>query len=248
MSSRDPDSPLSTPNSQLSTLLLRGVDAGLVGTLFLVPLAMGGRSAIGQSALAILTFWTAACWCLRCLLTARPDWWWSWAEPVVLAAVGLVVLQIVPLPPNVVQFLSPHLYERLPLWAPGGEPAARLGVCVDIQPAWYYKDGDGLAEALGARRLENFIGVKTWRQAGVKVALAVQNMGISTMAFEASRKGTVSTGLSRESKARNSRSTSRPARATRAPSLPQAPCNAGDGTPTGSLATGPRKTASTRRT
>ena len=128
MSSRDPDSPLSTPNSQLSTLLLRGVDAGLVGTLFLVPLAMGGRSAIGQSALAILTFWTAACWCLRCLLTARPDWWWSWAEPVVLAAVGLVVLQIVPLPPNVVQFLSPHLYERLPLWAPGGEPAARLGV------------------------------------------------------------------------------------------------------------------------
>ena len=27
--------------------------------------------------------------------------------------------------------------------------AAALGVCVDTQPAWYYKDGDALAEALG---------------------------------------------------------------------------------------------------
>lgn len=54
--------------------------------------------------------------------------------------------------------------------------AARLGACVDIQPAWYYKDGDGLAEALGARRLEHFIGVNTWRQGGVKVALNSDHM------------------------------------------------------------------------
>lgn len=49
--------------------------------------------------------------------------------------------------------------------------AARLGVCVDTQPAWYYKDGDALADALGAERLRKFIGVNVWRQAGVKVAL-----------------------------------------------------------------------------
>ena len=49
--------------------------------------------------------------------------------------------------------------------------AARLGVCVDTQPAWYYKDGDALADALGAERLRKFIGVNIWRQAGVKVAL-----------------------------------------------------------------------------
>jgi predicted amidohydrolase YtcJ len=54
--------------------------------------------------------------------------------------------------------------------------AARLGVCVDTQPAWYYKDGDALGEALGAKRMEHFIGVKVWRDAGVKVALNSDHM------------------------------------------------------------------------
>src|SRR5207245_2422689 len=36
--------------------------------------------------------------------------------------------------------------------------AAALGVCVDTQPAWYYKDGDALASALGEARLNHFIG------------------------------------------------------------------------------------------
>ncbi|MEW6305480.1 MAG: amidohydrolase [Verrucomicrobiota bacterium] len=56
------------------------------------------------------------------------------------------------------------------------ERAARLGVCVDTQPAWYYKDGDALADALGAHRLENFIGVKTWLDGNVKVALNSDHM------------------------------------------------------------------------
>lgn len=54
--------------------------------------------------------------------------------------------------------------------------AARLGVCVDTQPAWLYKDGDALADALGAHRLESFIGVKVWSDAGVKVALNSDHM------------------------------------------------------------------------
>jgi predicted amidohydrolase YtcJ len=54
--------------------------------------------------------------------------------------------------------------------------AAKLGVCVDTQPAWYYKDGDALAEALGGQRLQKFIGVAEWRKAGVKVALNSDHM------------------------------------------------------------------------
>lgn len=54
--------------------------------------------------------------------------------------------------------------------------AARLGVCVDTQPMWYYKDGDALADAIGAKRLEKFIGVKVWHEAGVKVALNADHM------------------------------------------------------------------------
>jgi predicted amidohydrolase YtcJ len=54
--------------------------------------------------------------------------------------------------------------------------AARLGVLVDTQPAWHYKDGDALAAALGADRLAHFIGLNTWRQAGVEVAINTDHM------------------------------------------------------------------------
>lgn len=48
---------------------------------------------------------------------------------------------------------------------------ARLGVAVDTQPAWYYLDGDALAAALGGARMERFIGLQVWRDAGVIVAI-----------------------------------------------------------------------------
>jgi predicted amidohydrolase YtcJ len=54
--------------------------------------------------------------------------------------------------------------------------AARLGVCVDTQPAWYYKDADVLANALGEDRLRPFIGLAAWMKAGVKVALNTDHM------------------------------------------------------------------------
>jgi predicted amidohydrolase YtcJ len=54
--------------------------------------------------------------------------------------------------------------------------AAQLGVLVDTQPAWHFKDGDALAAALGADRLARFIGLKSWRQAGVEVAINTDHM------------------------------------------------------------------------
>jgi predicted amidohydrolase YtcJ len=54
--------------------------------------------------------------------------------------------------------------------------AAEFGVCVDTQPAWYYKDGDALAEALGGTRLKSFIGLADWRRGGVKVAINSDHM------------------------------------------------------------------------
>ena len=54
--------------------------------------------------------------------------------------------------------------------------AARLGVCVDTQPAWYYKDADVLANTLGEERLRPFIGLREWIQAGVKVAVNTDHM------------------------------------------------------------------------
>jgi predicted amidohydrolase YtcJ len=54
--------------------------------------------------------------------------------------------------------------------------AARLGVLVDTQPAWHYKDADALAAALGSERLAPFIGLRTWRRAGVDVAINTDHM------------------------------------------------------------------------
>lgn len=54
--------------------------------------------------------------------------------------------------------------------------AARLHVLVDTQPAWYYKDADALSNALGRERLAHFIGLGTWRRAGVDVAINTDHM------------------------------------------------------------------------
>jgi hypothetical protein len=54
--------------------------------------------------------------------------------------------------------------------------AARLHVLVDTQPAWYYKDADALSDALGRARLAGFIGLRTWRRAGVDVAINTDHM------------------------------------------------------------------------
>jgi predicted amidohydrolase YtcJ len=54
--------------------------------------------------------------------------------------------------------------------------AARLGVLVDTQPAWYYKDASPLATGLGRQRLARFIGLGTLRKAGVDVAINTDHM------------------------------------------------------------------------
>ncbi len=54
--------------------------------------------------------------------------------------------------------------------------AAKLGVLVDTQPAWHYKDADALATGLGRGRLAPFIGLQTWRKAGVDVAINTDHM------------------------------------------------------------------------
>jgi predicted amidohydrolase YtcJ len=54
--------------------------------------------------------------------------------------------------------------------------AASLGAVVDTQPMWFYKDGDALLKALGPKYMNTFIGVKTWKDNGVTVALNADHM------------------------------------------------------------------------
>jgi predicted amidohydrolase YtcJ len=54
--------------------------------------------------------------------------------------------------------------------------AARLGVVIDTQPAWFYKDADALTDALGEARMRHFIGLRHWMAAGLHVALNTDHM------------------------------------------------------------------------
>jgi predicted amidohydrolase YtcJ len=54
--------------------------------------------------------------------------------------------------------------------------ARSLGAVVDTQPMWFYKDGDALMKALGPKYMNTFIGVKTWKDNGVTVALNADHM------------------------------------------------------------------------
>ena len=60
---------------------------------------------------------------------------------------------------------------RRPPRAPRGSACA-----IDTQPAWYYKDADALLPALGRPRLEHFIGIRTWLDAGAHVAINTDHM------------------------------------------------------------------------
>ena len=60
--------------------------------------------------------------------------------------------------------------------ADAAKRAASLGAVVDTQPMWFYKDGDALMKALGPKYMNTFIGVRTWKDHGVTVALNADHM------------------------------------------------------------------------
>jgi predicted amidohydrolase YtcJ len=60
--------------------------------------------------------------------------------------------------------------------ATAAQRAAALGVVVDTQPAWYYKDADVLASVLGEPRARALIGVRQWLDGGVRVVLNSDHM------------------------------------------------------------------------
>ena len=97
-------------------LLLRLVDFGLAGAIFLVPLLMGGRHAIGQLALTLLGVTAACAWTLRQNLRADARWRSTALLPLLLLGAGVVGLQVVALPPWLLEKIVPRAAEILPLW------------------------------------------------------------------------------------------------------------------------------------
>lgn len=116
--------PDETGSQRWARWLLGVVDACLAGCIFVVPLLLGGRCAVGHFGLTIFAATAACVWWLRQSLLPRQYWRRSAAHLLLLAAIALVVLQLSPLPGSWTSQLSPKTAELLPLW--NGNAAAGL--------------------------------------------------------------------------------------------------------------------------
>jgi predicted amidohydrolase YtcJ len=75
--------------------------------------------------------------------------------------------------------ITERRYNLIHAYLPNAETVARakkLGVFVDTQPMWYYKDGDALVDTIGQERSKHMIGLQDWLKAGVKVAINADHM------------------------------------------------------------------------
>ncbi|MBI2479521.1 MAG: hypothetical protein HYV60_13065 [Planctomycetia bacterium] len=108
--------------------LTSGIDAGIASTVLLAPLFMGGRGPVGRFVFVLCVALTAMCWCARQCLADRGSWRKSGVEWLLLAGLGLLLLQLTPLPHALLSLVSPHTFDLLPLWNPDSDSSVHLGV------------------------------------------------------------------------------------------------------------------------
>ena len=113
-----PESTLSR-RAKFTAALDQVVDLGIAGVLFAAPLAMAGRYPPGRLILAILVGITAIAFCLSKALSGSKStpWVWSGVEWLAVGGVLIVVLQLIPLPTQTLELLSPSTAVLLPLHA-----------------------------------------------------------------------------------------------------------------------------------
>jgi len=102
------------------------VDAGFMGLILLLPFIWGGRQALGNLTVVLLSGWTAMWWAIHQLRQDRPRWCFSGAEPLFLLGFLLVALQTITLSETLKDSISPHMDQLLPGW--GNDPATSIGL------------------------------------------------------------------------------------------------------------------------
>lgn len=116
-----------TDGATVASSLLRLVDAGLCGVIFIAPYFFGGRHDFGRLVFVSLVAATAAAWFARQAVLPIARWPRTWAYVPMMLAVTLVALQIVPLPADWLARLAPRTGQLLPLWTAGGSSGLSLG-------------------------------------------------------------------------------------------------------------------------
>ena len=107
--------------------LRRLVDVGLVGVICIAPYFFGGRHDLGRLVYVALVAVTATAWFVRQALQPTSHWKNTVAYGVLLLALGLLILQIVPLPTAWIDWLAPRNTKLLPLWQSSGGGDGLLG-------------------------------------------------------------------------------------------------------------------------
>ena len=161
--------------------LARLVDAGLIGVPLLSPWFMGGRHPLGELVIVLLAVTVALAWLGRRALDPRgATWTASPGEWLLLGAVLLVVAQLVPWPQPVLDLLSPHTRQLLPLWCGDASVPGTLGTWnqVSMTPDWT-RAGLALLLAYGMLFLVAVQRLKTaddvqWLLRWIAVAVVVQ--------------------------------------------------------------------------
>ncbi len=115
------------PEPLAASACLQIVDLCLVGTLFVMPLFFGGRHDSGRLILVVLACTANFAWLVRQILLKRTTWTSSWSYAIVLAAVALVVIQLVSLPQNWLESIAPRNARLLTLWTAGADSGPQLG-------------------------------------------------------------------------------------------------------------------------
>ena len=112
--------------------LLRAVDAALLATLCVAPCFMGGRHDLGRFVYISSVVALALLWMWRQCLSSKSRWRSTGAEWLVLLVLGLIILQIAPLPQNWLYWLSPQHKTSLPLWDRATDSSEFLGIWSQI--------------------------------------------------------------------------------------------------------------------
>ncbi len=103
------------------------IDAALMASVSVVPCLLGGRIAYGHLALTACATLAVVAWSAGLLLGRRPTWTVTWVEPLLLGGVSIGLLQITPLPTELLNLLSPHLRSLLPLWSATTDGVGGIG-------------------------------------------------------------------------------------------------------------------------
>lgn len=97
-------------------LLLRIVDGGLCGVIFVAPYFFGGRHDAGRLLLVTIIAATSVAWFVRQAMMPVARWPKTFAYVLLFLACALVAVQIVSLPPEWIAHLAPRTRQLLPLW------------------------------------------------------------------------------------------------------------------------------------